>query len=100
MIKEESVYNGGSFMNKTFSNNQSKREEEKKREKVREVSHYYLVAKKLRELELMDMSDMEHVLDVEEVIHYYSRLTCPVYLDIFDKFFMQMYSEFFLLHKH
>lgn len=52
-----------------------------------------LVTRKLRELEMMDVSNVEHVLDIEEVLHYYSRLTCPAYLDIVDKFFMEMYSE-------
>ncbi|KAH1057220.1 hypothetical protein J1N35_035285 [Gossypium stocksii] len=51
------------------------------------------VPQKLKELEMMDMSNVEHVLDIEEVLHYYSRLTCPTYLDIVDKFFMEMYAE-------
>ncbi|XP_050218876.1 uncharacterized protein LOC126669452 [Mercurialis annua] len=54
----------------------------------------FLVAQKLKELEMIDMSNVDHVLDIEEVLHYYSRLTCPVYLDIVDKFFMEMYAEF------
>ena len=54
-----------------------------------------MVEKKLRELEMLDMSDVDYVLDIEEVLHYYSRLTCPVYLEIVDKFFMEMCSEFF-----
>lgn len=49
---------------------------------------------KLRELENLDMSNVDYVLDIEEVLHYYSRLTCPIYLEIVDKFFMEMYSEF------
>ncbi|CAN0901585.1 hypothetical protein LINGRAHAP2_LOCUS21499 [Linum grandiflorum] len=53
------------------------------------------VARKLKELEMMDTSDVDHVLDIEEVLHYYSRLSCPEYLDIVDKFFMDVYSEFF-----
>ncbi|KAK4428095.1 hypothetical protein Salat_1578500 [Sesamum alatum] len=52
------------------------------------------LAKKMKELEMMDVNDMDHVMDVEEVLHYYSRLTCPAYLEIVDKFFMDMYSEF------
>ncbi|KAJ6401756.1 hypothetical protein OIU84_013927 [Salix udensis] len=54
----------------------------------------FLVAQKLKELEKMDVSNVEHVLDIEEVLHYYSRLTCPAYRDIVDKFFMDMYAEF------
>ncbi|XP_054787825.1 uncharacterized protein LOC129293752 [Prosopis cineraria] len=54
----------------------------------------YMVERKLRELEMLDMGNVEYVLDIEEVLHYYSRLTCPAYLEIVDNFFMQMYSEF------
>ncbi|XVE52098.1 hypothetical protein DITRI_Ditri02bG0094000 [Diplodiscus trichospermus] len=54
----------------------------------------YALAQKMKELEMMDVGDMEHVLDVEEALHYYSRLKSPVYLSIVDKFFMDMYSEF------
>ncbi|KAH7572291.1 hypothetical protein ACOSQ2_015628 [Xanthoceras sorbifolium] len=53
-----------------------------------------LLAEKLRELEMMDMSNVDHLLDIEEVLHYYSRLTCPAYLEIVDRFFMEMYAEF------
>ncbi|XP_059433488.1 uncharacterized protein LOC132166655 [Corylus avellana] len=55
----------------------------------------WLVVQKLRELEMLDMSNVDHLLDIEEVLHYYSRLTCPAYLDIVDKFFMDMCAEFF-----
>lgn len=55
-----------------------------------------LVAKKLKELENMDMI-VENVLDIEEILHYYSTLTCPVYIDIFDKFFVGLYSDLFNL---
>ncbi|XP_022720788.1 uncharacterized protein LOC111278415 [Durio zibethinus] len=54
----------------------------------------YALAQKMKELEMMDVGGMEHVLDVEEALHYYSRLKSPVYLSIVDKFFMDMYSEF------
>ncbi|KAL4317002.1 uncharacterized protein LOC107642126 [Arachis ipaensis] len=55
----------------------------------------FIVEEKLRELEMLDISNVEYVLDIEEVLHYYSRLTCPAYLQIVDNFFMQIYSEFF-----
>ncbi|KAK9102658.1 hypothetical protein Sjap_019912 [Stephania japonica] len=61
-----------------------------------EERNYYLVTQRLKELELMDVSNVDHVLDIEEVLHYYSRLTCPAYLDMVDRFFTQIYSEFFL----
>lgn len=54
----------------------------------------YMLAQKMKELEMMDLSDVDHSLDVEEALHYYSRLTCPVYVDIVNKFFMDMYAEF------
>ncbi|KAG8379952.1 hypothetical protein BUALT_Bualt07G0143100 [Buddleja alternifolia] len=52
------------------------------------------LAQKMKELEMMDVNDVDHVLDVEEVLHYYSRLTCPAYQEIVDKFFMDMHSGF------
>ncbi|GKB85791.1 hypothetical protein Tco_0958063 [Tanacetum coccineum] len=53
-----------------------------------------VLEQKMKELEMMDMKDEEHVLDVEEVLHYYSLLTSPIYQDLVDKFFTDMYSEF------
>ncbi|KAJ8568886.1 hypothetical protein K7X08_032583 [Anisodus acutangulus] len=57
----------------------------------------YLVAQKLKELKMLDKTtyNEEHALDIEEVVYYYSRLTCPAYLQIVDNFFMEMYSELF-----
>ncbi|KAK6124986.1 hypothetical protein DH2020_041260 [Rehmannia glutinosa] len=52
------------------------------------------LAQKMKDLEMMDVNDMDHVLDIEEVLHYYSRLNCPAYVEIVDKFFMDMYSEY------
>ncbi|KAG8388338.1 hypothetical protein BUALT_Bualt02G0115300 [Buddleja alternifolia] len=54
------------------------------------------LAQKMKELEMMDMNDMDHVVDIEEVLHYYSHLKSPVYLEIVDNFFMDMYLEFHL----
>ncbi|KAK7319993.1 hypothetical protein RJT34_04722 [Clitoria ternatea] len=54
-----------------------------------------IVEKTLRELEMLEKSNVDYILDIEEVLHYYSRLTCPLYLEIVDKFFIEMYSEFF-----
>ncbi|WCJ40749.1 hypothetical protein M5689_021657 [Euphorbia peplus] len=54
----------------------------------------YALAKKMKELEMMDVGDVDHVLDVEEALHYYSRLKSPVYLDMVDKFFTDMYKDF------
>ncbi|GMP22298.1 hypothetical protein CsSME_00000380 [Camellia sinensis var. sinensis] len=57
----------------------------------------YMLAEKMRELEMMAMNDVDHVLDIEEVLHNYLRLMCPVYLAIVDNFFVDMYSEFLIL---
>lgn len=54
-----------------------------------------LVAKKLKELECMDMSNVENVMDFEEVLHYYTHLTSPVYMEIFDKFFVNIHADLF-----
>lgn len=52
------------------------------------------LAQKMEDLEMMDLNDIDHALDVEEVLHFYSRLTCPLYVEIVDEFFMDMYSDF------
>ncbi|CAL5210709.1 unnamed protein product [Lathyrus oleraceus] len=54
----------------------------------------HVLAQKMKELDMMDSGDLEHVLDIEEALHYYSRLKSPVYLDIVDKFFTEINSEF------
>lgn len=56
-----------------------------------------LVTRKLKELEMMDGNNLDLVHDIEEVLHYYSRLTCPVYRDIIEKFFVDLYSGTFNL---
>lgn len=53
----------------------------------------FALAKKMKELEMVDAGDVEQVLDIEEALHYYSRLKSPVYVDIVDKFFTDMYTE-------
>ncbi|KAJ7951774.1 putative ATP-dependent RNA helicase DDX11-like protein [Quillaja saponaria] len=53
-----------------------------------------LLEQKIKDLEMMDARDVEQVLDIEEALHYYSRLKSPVYQDIVNKFFMDMHSEF------
>ncbi|XP_049414168.1 uncharacterized protein LOC125876922 [Solanum stenotomum] len=55
----------------------------------------YLVAQKLNELKMLENYKDEHALDIEQVLYYYSRLTCPAYVEIVDNFFMQIYSELF-----
>ncbi|XVF88528.1 hypothetical protein PTKIN_Ptkin19aG0057600 [Pterospermum kingtungense] len=78
-------------------NDQSKRREDYSYSKGKREAISLSVAQKLKEIEMMDMSNVDHVLDIEEILHYYSRLTCPAYLDIVDKFFMDMYTEFWAL---
>lgn len=77
------------------NNNEKERKEANNSNNKRLVKSRGLVTEKLKELEMMDMSNLDHVLDLEEVIHYYSRLTCPFYLEIVDNFFMEFYNELF-----
>lgn len=58
------------------------------------VNQSNVMEQKMKELEMMDVKDEEHVLDIEEVLHYYSLLTSPIYQDLVDKFFTDMYSDF------
>lgn len=55
-----------------------------------------LIAEKMKELEMADVYNKDHVMDIEEALHYFSLITCPVYQDIVDRFFMEIYSEFLL----
>ncbi|KAK6153695.1 hypothetical protein DH2020_013334 [Rehmannia glutinosa] len=64
---------------------------------TRDESHFlasYHLAQKMKEMEMIDEIDEDHVLDIEEVLHYYSLLSSPAYLEIVDKFLMDMCSEF------
>ncbi|KAK9066244.1 hypothetical protein SSX86_013565 [Deinandra increscens subsp. villosa] len=58
------------------------------------VDQSNILEQKMKELEMMDVKDDEHVSDIEEVLHYYSLLTSPIYQDLVDKFFTDMYSDF------
>lgn len=58
------------------------------------ITQSHVLEQKMKELEMMDMKDEEHVLDIEEVLHCYSLLKSPIYQDLVDKFFTDMYSEF------
>ncbi|KAM3380193.1 hypothetical protein P3S68_005766 [Capsicum galapagoense] len=49
---------------------------------------------KMEELEMVEGEDIDHVLDIEEVLQCYSLLNSPVYVDIVDRFFIDMYTEF------
>ncbi|CAA7031691.1 unnamed protein product [Microthlaspi erraticum] len=58
-----------------------------------------LIRRKLEEMEKMMNDDIikdeEHVADVREFLHCYSRLRCAAYLDVVEHFFMEVYSDFF-----
>ncbi|XP_073014634.1 uncharacterized protein [Primulina eburnea] len=59
----------------------------------------HTLAQKMNDLDLMNVNDDEdHVSDLEEFFHYYSLITCPAYLELVDRFFMDMYSEFIVPH--
>lgn len=99
----------GSFMNFAKQSEQKKTHEERVKDKNKGSSQLgkkrylsshnmkrgpHVLAQKMKELEMMDAGDVEQVLDIEEALHYYSRLTSPVYLDIVEKFFVDMHTEF------
>ncbi|KAL2516167.1 hypothetical protein Fot_30138 [Forsythia ovata] len=99
--KGENKFNGSSMNIEGQSGLKESKEEKTDKyyegEQVESISENKdALAKKMRELEMMDVNDTDHVLDIEEVLHYYSRLTCPAYQDIVDKFFMDMYTEYYL----
>ncbi|KAF5776282.1 hypothetical protein HanRHA438_Chr12g0534121 [Helianthus annuus] len=76
-----------------------KSQENKKLYHGKDESSKCLVTRKLKELEMMDETDVDLVVDIEEVLRYYSRLTCPIYRDIIDKFFVDVYSGTFYLSR-
>ncbi|KAI4387020.1 hypothetical protein MLD38_004887 [Melastoma candidum] len=52
------------------------------------------IAQKMKEMGFMDSADFDWILDLEEALHCYSLLTCPFYLDIVHRFFLEIYSDF------
>ncbi|XP_019058098.1 PREDICTED: uncharacterized protein LOC109116676 [Tarenaya hassleriana] len=53
------------------------------------------LAQKMKDYNMMDMrDDTDHALDIREALRCYSRIRSPVYLDIVDNFFTDMYHEF------
>ncbi|KAF5190962.1 hypothetical protein FRX31_019450 [Thalictrum thalictroides] len=106
MNDHEEVYKG-SFMNSVNQSpleggdsnkdmQSSHQESERNSSNVVKEEGNLLVMQRLKELQKMDLNDVNTVLDIDEVLHYYSRLTSPAYLQIVDRFFMQVYSEFFI----
>ncbi|XP_075505194.1 uncharacterized protein LOC142542454 [Primulina tabacum] len=76
----------------------SKSSDLKREENARKKSSSFrgaeALAKEMKEFEMMDIDDdQDQTLDIEEVLHNYSQLSCPAYLEIVDKFFMDMYTE-------
>ncbi|KAJ8535918.1 hypothetical protein K7X08_034319 [Anisodus acutangulus] len=85
------------FGTKDIERERRKEEEKKGREVLtRSTSSKegLTLLQKMEELEMMEGEDLDHVLDVEEVLRCYSLLSSPVYVDIVDRFFMDMYTEF------
>ncbi|GAA0147942.1 hypothetical protein LIER_07518 [Lithospermum erythrorhizon] len=79
----------------TMSNEgeQAERKLENRQEGIQRGQSSRSIARKLKQLEMLEPKDVEHVLDVEEVLHYYSRLTSPAYVDIVDRFCTDMHNE-------
>lgn len=76
-------------------NNQQKHEETSS--EIEEKRRF--VTKSLKELESLDRDNVDHVYDIQEIIRCYSMLTCPVYREMVEKFFMEMYSEVFSIRR-
>ncbi|CAF1925821.1 unnamed protein product [Brassica oleracea var. botrytis] len=53
-----------------------------------------MLAQKMKNLNMVDLRDVEHASDVKEALRCYSSIRSPVYLDIVDNFFTDMYYEF------
>ncbi|KAG2256950.1 hypothetical protein Bca4012_094128 [Brassica carinata] len=53
-----------------------------------------MLAQKMKDLNMVDLRDVEHASDVHEALRCYSSIRSPVYLDIVDNFFTDMYYEF------
>ncbi|KAF8086905.1 hypothetical protein N665_0609s0035 [Sinapis alba] len=53
-----------------------------------------MLAQKMKDLNMVDLRDVEHASDVKEALRCYSSIRSPVYLDIVDNFFTDMYYEF------
>ncbi|KAK9697710.1 hypothetical protein RND81_08G055300 [Saponaria officinalis] len=53
-----------------------------------------MFSEKLKELEKIDKGNIIHKMDIEEILHYYSCLTCPPYIEMVDKFFKEICTEF------
>ncbi|KAL8102408.1 uncharacterized protein LOC141679167 [Apium graveolens] len=61
------------------------------------IERRWLVTEKLKDLEMIDSNNLDNVQDIEEVLHLYSRLTCPVYIEMLDKFVVDIYADIFNL---
>ncbi|XP_022973644.1 uncharacterized protein LOC111472233 [Cucurbita maxima] len=90
---EQSIKIGATHQRKSQENRES-RSKRSRRLYEYDERRVCLVAKKIKELEKLDARNVDHSLDIEEILHYYSRLTCPTYLEIVDTFFMDMFAEF------
>lgn len=90
---EQSIKIGATHQRKSQENRES-RSKRSTRLYEYDERRVCLVAKKIKELEKLDARNVHHSLDIEEILHYYSRLTCPTYLEIVDTFFMDMFAEF------
>lgn len=76
-------------------NNQHKKRQQKFSEPFEDAKKRGdLLAQKMKDLNMVDLRDVEHALDVREALRCYSSIRSPVYLDIVDNFFTDMYYEF------
>ncbi|CAN8293324.1 unnamed protein product [Cochlearia groenlandica] len=74
---------------------QKKRHKKKVAEPLEEAKRRGdLLAQKMKDLNMVDLRDVDHAFDVREALRCYSSIRSPVYLDIVDNFFTDMYYEF------
>ncbi|KAL6974403.1 hypothetical protein U1Q18_028585 [Sarracenia purpurea var. burkii] len=100
-IDDEKVESGSLMKFRKWREDQEEEKKKKKKKerivveegKIKEEGRICWVQQKLKELEMVERGNVEHLLDIEEVLHYYSRLTCLAYVEIVDKFFMEIYTE-------
>ncbi|XP_057535917.1 uncharacterized protein LOC130813972 [Amaranthus tricolor] len=97
--KDDQDHNDGIHTTREFSTSYETNDElTKKSEDPRKVQQSsYILAQKMKDLEMIYVGDVDHTLDIEEALHYYSRITCPVYVEMVNKFFMDMYTDFHVL---
>ncbi|CAA7028626.1 unnamed protein product [Microthlaspi erraticum] len=96
VISCESTAVAGARDESLINKNQHKKKQRKKVSEPFEEAKRRgdMLAQKMKDLNMVDLRDEDHALDVREALRCYSSIRSPVYLDIVDNFFTDMYYEF------